>query len=59
MFKVELIDIFYIYQWFKRLCKVKGVAHSDKPTENYPSTPQLLSALSAHCFGFMAHNYFG
>lgn len=28
-----------------KLCKVRGVAHSDQPTKNYHPTLQLLSTL--------------
>lgn len=33
-------------------CNVKGVLRSDKPTDNYNRTPQLLLALSTLLFLF-------
>ena len=55
-FDTALIEIFILTVEQMVICNVKGVAHSDKPTENYHQVSMLdikFELLLAHCFGLL------
>lgn len=55
MIKPKAVPVLF-EQLIKWACDVKGVTHSDKPTENYHQFCGAFWHLSVYCFGVMAHN---